>query len=115
MPYVNIMKHFSGAIQFMKTAISSGGTVLVHCFAGISRSASCVIAYLMHENNVPFFEAMSYVRKRRHIVFPNFGFQRQLMDFERQLKTRNRNNSENNRKQSSNSISQKKSDYYSLK
>lgn len=88
MPYVNIMKHFPTAIQFMKEAISSGGTVLVHCYAGISRSASCVIAYLMQESNMPFFEAMSYVRKRRHIVFPNFGFQRQLMDFERLVKSR---------------------------
>jgi hypothetical protein len=35
-----------------------------------------------------FYEAMSYVRKRRHIVFPNIGFQRQLMDFERLLKAR---------------------------
>jgi protein-tyrosine phosphatase len=54
----------------------SGGTVLVHCFAGISRSASCIIAYLMQELNMPFFEAMSYTRKRRPIIFPNYGFQR---------------------------------------
>jgi protein-tyrosine phosphatase len=74
MPYVNIMKHFSTAISFIKEAISSGGTVFVHCYAGISRSASCVIAYLMQDQGMPFFEAMSYVRKRRHIVFPNFGF-----------------------------------------
>eukprot|EP00347_Sterkiella_histriomuscorum_P016112 403354447 len=88
MPYVNIMKHFASAISFIRDAISSGGTILVHCYAGISRSASCVIAYLMQDKGMPFFEAMSYVRKRRHIVFPNFGFQRQLMDFERQLKSK---------------------------
>jgi protein-tyrosine phosphatase len=58
----------------MKEALMSGGTVLVHCFAGISRSASCIIAYLMQELNMPFFEAMSYTRKRRPIIFPNYGF-----------------------------------------
>ena len=47
MPYVNIMKYFPSAIQFIKDAIKSGGTVFVHCFAGISRSSSCIIAYLM--------------------------------------------------------------------
>jgi len=42
----------------------------------------------MNELNMPFFEAMSYTRKRRPIIFPNYGFQRQLMDFERVLKAR---------------------------
>ncbi len=35
-----------------------------------------------------FYEGMSHVRKRRPIVFPNVGFQRQLMDFERMLRTK---------------------------
>ena len=88
MPYVNIMKYFPSAIQFIKDAIKSGGTVFVHCFAGISRSSSCIIAYLMQEHDMQFYEAMSYTRKRRPIIFPNYGFQRQLMDFERVLKAR---------------------------
>ena len=32
---------------------------------------------------------MSFTRKKRSIVFPNFGFQRQLMDFEKTLRNRN--------------------------
>lgn len=76
MPYVNIMRHFQIAIQFIKECLASGGAVFVHCYAGISRSASCVIAYLMQEIGMPFFEAMSYTRKRRPIIFPNYGFQR---------------------------------------
>jgi len=74
MPYVNLMKHFSSAIAFIREAIQSGGTVFVHCFAGISRSATTVIAYLMSEHSMTFYEAMSFVRKRRHIIFPNIGF-----------------------------------------
>ena len=43
----NIGAHFDTAIAFISGCLESGGTVLVHCFAGVSRSASCVIAYLM--------------------------------------------------------------------
>ncbi len=77
----------------MKEAMHAegGGAVLVHCYAGVSRSASCVIAFLMQECGLTFLEAMTYVRKKRPIVFPNFGFQRQLMDFEKALRSKNPN------------------------
>eukprot|EP00347_Sterkiella_histriomuscorum_P018198 403346415 len=78
-------KHFTNCIEFIKNATSKG-KVLVHCYAGISRSASVVIAFLMQEHSKSFFDAMSHVRKRRPIIFPNPGFQRQLMEFERTLK-----------------------------
>lgn len=35
-------------IKFIDDAIESGGTVLVHCYAGVSRSASVVISYIMY-------------------------------------------------------------------
>ena len=41
-----LMRHFPAAIAFIKEGMSKGG-VLVHCYAGVSRSATCVIAYLM--------------------------------------------------------------------
>lgn len=77
----------------MKEAMHAegGGAILVHCYAGVSRSASCVIAFLMQECGLTFLEAMTFVRKKRPIVFPNFGFQRQLMDFEKALRSKNPN------------------------
>ena len=45
-------------------------------YAGISRSSSIVIAYLMKEHGVPMVEALNHTRRRRPIVFPNPGFQR---------------------------------------
>jgi protein-tyrosine phosphatase len=42
----SIIRHFPAAISFIREGISKGG-VLVHCHAGVSRSSSCVIAYLM--------------------------------------------------------------------
>ena len=35
------------AVAFITQAIESGGKVFVHCFAGVSRSGSCVVAYMM--------------------------------------------------------------------
>jgi len=50
------LRHFPAIIAFMKDGISKGG-VLVHCFAGVSRSATCVMAYLMQEKDMSFEEA----------------------------------------------------------
>ena len=36
---------------------------------------------------MPLLDALTFVRKKRPIVFPNPGFQKQLHDFERKLKT----------------------------
>ena len=42
------------AVAFITEAISGGGKILVHCFAGVSRSASCVIAYLMKTKQISY-------------------------------------------------------------
>lgn len=75
MPFVNLMRHFAEGIAFIKEGMKEGA-VLVHCFAGVSRSATMTIAYLMKEHKLTFYESMSFVRKKRSIIFPNIGFQR---------------------------------------
>ena len=80
----SLIRHFPVAIQFIKEGMQRGG-VLVHCFAGVSRSASCVIAYLMQERDMTFETAFEFASKRRPIIFPNMGFQRQLGEFEKLL------------------------------
>jgi protein-tyrosine phosphatase len=44
-----------------------------------------VIAFLMQEHGMSFKEAFAYASKRRPIIFPNMGFQKQLLEFERLL------------------------------
>ena len=63
LPSVDIMTHFNKAIEFMNKAITSGGRVLVHCYAGVSRSASTVIAYFMATRKMTYIEAFDYVKK----------------------------------------------------
>lgn len=42
--------------------------------AGISRSASCVIAYLMYVNGWNVIKAYNFTREKRSCVCPNSGF-----------------------------------------
>ena len=50
------------------------GRVLVHCQAGISRSATICLAYLMMKKRVRLEEAFEFVKQRRSIISPNFSF-----------------------------------------
>lgn len=85
LPTQNMLPYLTKAIEFINKAVANGGRVLVHCFAGVSRSATTVIAYFMATRKMTFMEAFNYVKKRRPIIFPNFGFQKQLLEFEKQL------------------------------
>lgn len=80
-PSANLKAHFQACIRFLKQAIDQGGIVLVHCFAGVSRSATIVIAYLMQEHGMSLIDATQHVRKCRYFINPNDGFRRQLQGF----------------------------------
>lgn len=58
----------------------------MHCFAGVSRSSTIVISYLMKKLNWSFKQALDHVRKQRWVVNPNPGFVRQLRRYETRLK-----------------------------
>jgi protein-tyrosine phosphatase len=73
----SLIRHFPAAIAFMKEGVAKGG-VLVHCYAGVSRSATCVIAYLMQTKNLAFQTAFQFASRARPVIFPNMGFQKQL-------------------------------------
>lgn len=57
----------------------------MHCQAGISRSATICLAYLMRTNRVKLDEAFEFVKQRRSIISPNFSFMGQLLQFESQV------------------------------
>jgi protein-tyrosine phosphatase len=41
---------------------------------GVSRSASCVIMYIMKKFRVGYEDALEFVKSKRQIVEPNEGF-----------------------------------------
>ncbi len=58
---------------------------LVHCGAGVSRSAALVMAYLMRRFSWNAAKARADCVERRSVVQPNDGFWRSLCAFEAQL------------------------------
>jgi dual specificity MAP kinase phosphatase len=80
----NLKQYFAEAIEFIDDAREANGRVLVHCQAGVSRSPTIVIAYLMARNHQNLCEAFSFVKDRRSIVAPNLNFMGQLLEFDQQ-------------------------------
>ncbi|XP_059462694.1 uncharacterized protein LOC132191625 [Corylus avellana] len=58
------------------------GSVLVHCFAGVSRSAAILTAYLMRTEHLSQEDALESLRHSCEFVCPNDGFLEQLKMFE---------------------------------
>jgi len=65
---------------------AAGGRVLIHCQAGVSRSSTLAIAYVMARSDLVMLDAFRFVKSRRPIVAPNFNFMGQLLEFETTLK-----------------------------
>ncbi|KAM8787288.1 dual specificity protein phosphatase 2 [Rhynchonycteris naso] len=82
---VEISAWFQEAIGFIDSVKNSGGRVLVHCQAGISRSATICLAYLIQSHRVRLDEAFDFVKQRRGVISPNFSFMGQLLQFETQV------------------------------
>ncbi len=59
--------------------------LLVHCEAGVSRSATLATALLMKTNGQTFIEAFAALRAKRPRVLPNIGFASQLQRLEHTL------------------------------
>ena len=85
--YINfdLSKHFETSNQFIDNALQKTN-VLVHCFAGISRSSTCVIAYLMKKNGQDAESAYKLVKSKRREISPNRGFVRCLHLYEGYLR-----------------------------
>ncbi|CDQ66915.1 unnamed protein product [Oncorhynchus mykiss] len=81
----NLSQFFPEAISFIDEARSQKCGVLVHCLAGISRSVTVTVAYLMQKLNLSMNDAYDIVKMKKSNISPNFNFMGQLLDFERTL------------------------------
>lgn len=88
-PHARLSPYFDRCADKINDVHMRGGRTLVHCVAGVSRSATICIAYLMKYQRMPLEQAYFHCKKRRPVVHPNCGFWRQLIDYERRMLGRN--------------------------
>jgi len=73
----------------MKRAEAEGTGVLVHCAAGMQRSAAIVAMYLIALEHKKAEDAIRFIQDRRPIAFrPAVNFDRSIRGFEDSLQTR---------------------------
>jgi protein-tyrosine phosphatase len=67
----------------MRRANAEGGAVLVHCAAGMQRSAASVAMYLIATQRMTTDEAMRFIQSKRGIAFrPSANFEKSIRGFE---------------------------------
>lgn len=82
-PSQTIRDYFDLASDFIDAALrSKTSKVLVHCSAGISRSPTLVLAYMIKRYQLTARDAFEKMRALRSIVDPNIGFISQLREWE---------------------------------
>jgi atypical dual specificity phosphatase len=89
---------FLPCIRFIEHGRNSRKNVFVNCYAGISRSTTIILAYLMYLKALGYHdkkatpvnlnEALQFVRSRRSIINPNPGFITQLLNWQSKLNNR---------------------------
>ncbi|KAJ4977672.1 hypothetical protein NE237_008452 [Protea cynaroides] len=77
----NLLDYLDVCLDFIDESRKEG-SVLVHCFAGVSRSAAIITAYLMKTERLSQEDALESLRQSCEFVCPNDGFLEQLKMFE---------------------------------
>jgi len=82
----DLMPHLHTAVDYIRMIMEVDGRVLVHCVAGVSRSAAVCLAYLVKYEHMTLRQAYDHMAALRARVRPNLGFWRQLIEFEMDMR-----------------------------
>ncbi|THF96310.1 hypothetical protein TEA_027836 [Camellia sinensis var. sinensis] len=74
----NLLDYLDVCLDFIDKSRKEG-SVLVHCFAGVSRSAAIITAYLMRTKQLSQEDALEFLQKSCEFVCANDGFLEQLI------------------------------------
>jgi protein-tyrosine phosphatase len=85
--YINDCGILFQMVKLIDFYLGCNKQVIVNCFAGVSRSATIVIAYIMYKNKLSVQDAILFVRSKRNIINPNYGFVCKLYNLQEKLHT----------------------------
>ncbi|QRV75935.1 Dual specificity phosphatase, catalytic domain [Ceratobasidium sp. AG-Ba] len=77
----DVLSYLPATIAFIQNSLASGDGVLIHCMAGMSRSATIAAAYLMYSQGLDPKAALELIREVRPVIQPNPAFLHQLEIF----------------------------------
>lgn len=63
-------EHLCHGVDFIKSEVERGGTVYIHCWEGLGRSATLAVAYFIQEGK-SLDEAFKIIRLRRPFIRPS--------------------------------------------
>ena len=92
LPQANISQYFDISYDFIDAHVSRKQNVVLHCWAGVSRSATLVMNYILKKiimqrrNELICVKCLldnvlKYMRSKRPIVNPNTGFKNQILKY----------------------------------
>ncbi|GJP45254.1 hypothetical protein CLOM_g4665 [Closterium sp. NIES-68] len=77
----DLLAALPSCLAFVEESVGRGEKVLVHCHAGVSRSAAVVTAYLMKLHRSTTEDALRLLQSKHPLASPNNGFLHQLRMF----------------------------------
>ncbi|XP_023937070.1 dual specificity protein phosphatase 14 [Bicyclus anynana] len=84
-PNSDMHPYMERVADLINEVVSRNETVLVHCVAGVSRSVTLCLAYLVKWQKMTLRDAYHHLKQRRPQIRPNTGFFKQLIKFEERL------------------------------
>ncbi|KAG8456204.1 hypothetical protein GDO86_002120 [Hymenochirus boettgeri] len=81
-PDTCLSKYFEDIADKIHSVKAKGGHTLLHCVAGVSRSPTLCLAYLMKHHGLTLLAAHDWLKRCRPIIRPNIGFWKQLINYE---------------------------------
>lgn len=83
--HTDLAKHFDEVGEMIEEIHRNGGKTLIHCVAGVSRSATLCLAYLLKYGQMNLKDAFLHVKSIRPQIRPNSAFVQQLRSYEERL------------------------------
>jgi dual specificity MAP kinase phosphatase len=81
----NLLEKLPEALRFIDDVRKINGRIFVHCQAGISRSVSVVMAYIIWTQRMESICAFEMISEYRSCAGPNLHFMGQLLIFQKNL------------------------------